>query len=150
MLGDPPPTSSSASPASADDIELVRLRARCAHLEQLAACLARASAGGAELVADIDEKNSELHRLNRSLATANARSADLMALLAERTAELEQALAEVRTLQGVLPICMHCHRIRETSDAWSRLEDYVEQHSHAKFSHALCVACLEKHYPETP
>ncbi len=60
--------------------------------------------------------------------------------------ELKEALTHVKTLQGILPICMHCHKIRTDDRAWQRLEAYIEVHSDARFSHGLCPECLEKHY----
>ncbi len=60
--------------------------------------------------------------------------------------ELKEALTHVKTLQGILPICMHCHKIRTDDQAWQRLEAYIEVHSDARFSHGLCPECLEKHY----
>ena len=62
--------------------------------------------------------------------------------------ELEQAHERVRQLQGMLPICMHCSRIRTGSDEWQTLERYVARHSEASFTHTLCTTCLERHYPE--
>jgi CheY-like chemotaxis protein len=72
----------------------------------------------------------------------------LQAALADKVAELESALAEVRTLQGLLPICMHCKSIRDDSNTWRRLETYIERHSNARFTHSLCRKCLATHYPE--
>lgn len=76
-------------------------------------------------------------------------------LVAERTPQLSdandqlrRAVAEVRTLQGILPICMHCKRIRDDVGAWQQLERYVTANSEATFSHGLCPACLERHYPD--
>lgn len=122
----------------------------------LVARLARAAAQGAELYAGA-------HEQAETLAQANARAAELMAALelkndevmllnaalAVRGAELEGALAQVRTLSGVLPICMHCHQIRDDGQAWQKLEQYISEHTDANFSHSLCPACLDKHYPET-
>ena len=67
--------------------------------------------------------------------------------LAERVKELEKALSHVKTLQGLLPICMHCHKIRSDQDSWQKLEGYIESHTEAEFSHSLCPSCLEKYYP---
>jgi phosphoserine phosphatase RsbU/P len=69
--------------------------------------------------------------------------------LARRVTELQGALDHVKRLQGIVPICMHCHKIRTDQDAWDRLEAYIEAHSDAQFSHSLCPECLEKYYPET-
>jgi len=62
--------------------------------------------------------------------------------------ELQAALAEVRTLRGIVPICMHCKKIRDDKGFWQQVESYVEKHSHAQFSHGLCVECLKTHYPD--
>jgi len=72
----------------------------------------------------------------------------LQTALAQRAQELEEAIAHIRTLQGILPICMHCHRIRNDEQSWQKVEHYIEAHSNAQFSHGLCPECLEKYYPE--
>lgn len=69
--------------------------------------------------------------------------------LALQVAELQAAAEHVRELQGMIPICMHCKRIRNQSQIWEKVESYIEQRSGAKFSHALCAECLEHHYPDT-
>lgn len=68
--------------------------------------------------------------------------------LAEQINRLQEEKAHVQELQGMIPICMHCKRIRSQEQIWERVETYIEQHSSAKFSHALCQDCLEKHYPD--
>ncbi|HEY4184225.1 MAG TPA: hypothetical protein VGP07_04115 [Polyangia bacterium] len=68
--------------------------------------------------------------------------------LRSKIRELEQAKEQVRQLQGMLPICMHCSRIRATPDEWQTLETYVTGHTEASFTHTLCNSCLEQHYPE--
>jgi len=72
----------------------------------------------------------------------------LQSALAEQVHSLREALAHVKTLQGILPICMHCHKIRNDQQSWERLEKYIAKHSDAEFSHGLCPECLEKHYPD--
>jgi len=62
-------------------------------------------------------------------------------------AELVQALDEVKTLQGILPICSYCKNIRNDAGAWEQLEAYVSRHSGAQFSHGLCPDCLAAHFP---
>jgi DNA-binding response OmpR family regulator len=69
-------------------------------------------------------------------------------LLNKKVRELESALEHVKTLQGIIPICMHCHSIRNDNAAWNKLEIYIEQHSDAQFSHSICPACIVKYYPE--
>jgi DNA-binding response OmpR family regulator len=72
----------------------------------------------------------------------------LQGRLAQKIRELEDAAGHIRTLQGILPICMYCHKIRNDQESWLRLEHYIEDHSEAQFSHSLCPECLHKHYPE--
>lgn len=59
--------------------------------------------------------------------------------------ELQTALSEIKTLRGLLPICMNCHKIRTEQGAWNKLETYISRHSDAKFSHGICPECFEKH-----
>jgi PleD family two-component response regulator len=65
--------------------------------------------------------------------------------LAQRVAELESALAHVDQLQGLLPICSYCHRIRDDANYWQRLEAYIGARSQARFSHGICPTCFEQH-----
>lgn len=88
------------------------------------------------------DKN-ELHARIR----AGKRIIDLQSDLSNRIQQLQQALAEIKMLQGIIPICMHCHRIQNDKKAWEKMEAYVESHSGAQFSHGLCPECLEKYYP---
>ncbi len=59
-------------------------------------------------------------------------------LLAQQKAE-----AEIKVLQGIIPICMYCKEIRDDKGYWSQLEGYISQHSEAQFSHGICEKCLE-------
>jgi hypothetical protein len=62
--------------------------------------------------------------------------------------ELRQALAEVKTLQGILPLCSHCKKIRDDRGYWNQLESYIQSHSEADFSHGICEECARIHYPD--
>jgi len=62
--------------------------------------------------------------------------------------ELEEALAKVKTLSGMLPICASCKKIRDDKGYWNELESYISEHSEALFSHAICPECGKKLYPE--
>lgn len=62
--------------------------------------------------------------------------------------DLQQALSEIQTLQGILPICSHCKKIRDDKGIWNQIETYVAQHSEAEFSHGICLDCAKSHYPE--
>lgn len=62
--------------------------------------------------------------------------------------ELEKALAEVKTLKGLLPICSNCKKIRDDDNNWVQMEVYVRDRTNADFSHGICPDCLRKLYPE--
>ena len=61
---------------------------------------------------------------------------------------LQDALIQVKTLQGMLPICAHCKKIRDDQDNWQPMESYISQRSGAKFSHGVCPDCLKEHYSD--
>jgi CheY-like chemotaxis protein len=85
----------------------------------------------------------ELHSRLRT----GERILNLEADLAGKVQELQDALDHVKTLQGLLPICMHCKKIRDEGDVWHKIESYISDHSGAMFTHSLCDECLAKHYP---
>ena len=66
----------------------------------------------------------------------------------ELISQLREALRNVRTLRGLLPICANCKRIRDDQGYWRSVEAYVREHSEAEFTHGLCPDCLAKLYPE--
>jgi PAS domain S-box-containing protein len=62
--------------------------------------------------------------------------------------ELQKALAEVKTLSGLIPICASCKKIRDDKGYWNQIETYIRDHSEADFSHGICPECAKKLYPE--
>ena len=64
-------------------------------------------------------------------------------LLEDKVTELEATLARVKQLEGILPICMYCKKIRNEEEKWQQMEVYISQHSEANFSHGLCPECFE-------
>ena len=62
--------------------------------------------------------------------------------------ELNNARSKIKILSGMLPICMHCKKIRDDQGYWKQLEAYVSDHSEAEFSHGICTECMIKFYPE--
>ena len=62
--------------------------------------------------------------------------------------ELREALAQVKTLSGFIPICASCKNIRDDAGYWQQIEQYLSKHSDLEFTHGICPACLEKLYPE--
>ncbi len=83
----------------------------------------------------------ELHRWKRRQFLA-------LSYEIETRQNLEQALAEIKTLRGILPICTHCKRIWNDAGMWEQMEVYVRNHTHAEFSHGLCPTCAREHYPD--
>jgi len=71
------------------------------------------------------------------------RIVQLQQRLALRVSELEQALSRVRQLQGLLPICAYCKRIRDDQNYWNQVETYIAEHLDIRFSHGICPSCLE-------
>ena len=62
--------------------------------------------------------------------------------------ELQQALANVKTLSGLLPICANCKKIRDDKGYWNQIESYISEHSDTVFSHGICPECVKKLYPD--
>jgi DNA-binding response OmpR family regulator len=80
----------------------------------------------------------------RARLEVGRRVVELQHSLAERVQQLEDALARVKLLQGLVPICSYCKKIRNDRNYWQRLESYLSEHSEAKFSHGICPECYEK------
>lgn len=62
--------------------------------------------------------------------------------------ELEKSMSEVKTLQGFLPICSSCKKIRDDKGYWNQIESYIAEHSAAQFSHGICEECADKLYSD--
>jgi hypothetical protein len=60
------------------------------------------------------------------------------------TVELEEALGQVKQLEGIIPICMYCKKVQVDPDSWTRIEKYVAEHSQATFSHGICPDCFAR------
>ena len=70
---------------------------------------------------------------------------ELQRKLEDRVQELESALKQVHRLEGLLPICSYCKRIRNEQDYWERVDQYISQHANVRFSHNICPECYGKH-----
>jgi sigma-B regulation protein RsbU (phosphoserine phosphatase) len=80
----------------------------------------------------------------RARVQVGLRMMQLQSALADRVRELEEAIASVKTLQGLLPICCYCKKIRDDGNYWHRVESYIAQHANVRFSHGICPECSEK------
>jgi DNA-binding response OmpR family regulator len=68
---------------------------------------------------------------------------ELQLQLSARVKELQEALARVNELQGLLPICAYCKKVRDDQNYWQQVETYVADHSAVQFSHSICPGCYE-------
>jgi DNA-binding response OmpR family regulator len=82
-----------------------------------------------------------IRRRNRELARKND-------ALRKMNAELKRALERIKTLEGILPICSYCNKIRDEKGDWKQLEAYISSHSSAKFSHGICPTCMQRYHPD--
>lgn len=79
----------------------------------------------------------------RARVQVGAQVVELQRNLAARVHELETALSQVKQLQGLLPICSYCKKIRDEHNYWLRVDDYLTEHTDALFSHGICPDCYE-------
>jgi sigma-B regulation protein RsbU (phosphoserine phosphatase) len=77
----------------------------------------------------------------RARVQVGAHVLELQGNLAERVRELETALSQVKQLQGLLPICSYCKKIRDEQNYWQRVESYLSEHAQVEFSHGICPDC---------
>ena len=84
----------------------------------------------------------EVHQMYQMIEERNTAERKLEKVIEE----LQEALEEVRTLQGFLPICASCKKIRDDRGYWNQIEQYIQEHSAVKFTHGLCPECIEKYY----
>ncbi|MDA8431501.1 MAG: hypothetical protein M0Z60_00905, partial [Nitrospiraceae bacterium] len=92
----------------------------------------------------VGERTAEISRVNERLQReiSERQMAEMeREMLIE---ELREALSNVKTLSGLLPICAWCKKIRDDSGYWRQVEAYVSEHSDAEFTHAICPHCMEK------
>ena len=64
------------------------------------------------------------------------------------TQELQKKIEEIKILQGLLPTCMYCRKIKDDEGYWERFEKYISEHSEAEFSHGICPECFQEHHPD--
>lgn len=81
----------------------------------------------------------------RARVRVGERMIDLQRRLHRRVRELEDALSRVRSLEGLLPICSYCKKVRDDDNYWHQVESYVQRFSDARFSHGVCPDCYDEH-----
>ncbi len=96
-----------------------------------------------ELAGRVRAEGELAQHLARLEETVRGRTAELTLV----NGQLRDSLANVRTLSGIIPICMHCRKIRDDAGYWGLLEQFVRNHTETEFSHGICPGCLARHYP---
>ena len=97
---------------------------------------------------DFTEEDSEIAEVFGDLAAIALQNSRHLDILQEKNISLEKAIAEIKTLKGIVPICMHCKQIRDDEGFWKQVEQYVTERSEARFSHSICPDCLKIQNPE--
>jgi|GEM_PF-1199332 len=98
-------------------------------------------------------KPPNAREIERAIIVATARFQDMQELkrlnaqLVERNHELEEAMAHIKKLQRLLPICAHCKKIRTDEGYWQEVDVYISEHTETQFTHGLCPECQLKLYP---
>lgn len=80
----------------------------------------------------------------RARINVGLRVSALQRTVADRVAELEAALTRVKQLQGLLPICSYCKKVRDDQNYWQQVDSYISKHSEVEFSHSICPTCYEQ------
>jgi len=118
------------------------------HLKEKNEAVLALSQAHEELENRVKARTSELSQANEALsleiATRRAAEEEKERLIKELT----EALAQVKTLSGLLPICSSCRQIRDAEGKWSRVEEYIQARTDAEFTHGICPQCAKRLYPD--
>lgn len=106
-------------------------------LDSLEDKVAGFEAGGVDYITKPFQQVEVLTRVNTHLT------------LRKKEFALQQALAEIKTLSGILPICSFCKKIRDEEGYWQKVEQYIADHSEVLFRHGMCDECMKKNYHQT-
>ncbi len=101
------------------------------------------STGGVDYITKPFQAEEVLTRVNTHITIRNQQK-----LIKAHNAELQDALAKVKLLSGLLPICANCKNIRDNEGYWHDVAGYIHDHSEADFSHGICPDCMKKLYPD--
>jgi sigma-B regulation protein RsbU (phosphoserine phosphatase) len=133
-----------------DGLEICRRIRADAAREHLHVLLLTAHDGAAAIVSGLDAGADDYlskpfdPEVFRARVHVGLRILRLKERLAERVAELETALARVKQLHGLLPICRYCKQVRSDTGYWEQVETYVSHHTDLQFSHGVCPECYER------
>lgn len=101
-----------------------------------------------QLEEKVNARTIQLDKANRFLLEDIAKRKLTEEELRKERDKLREAISEIKTLSGLLPICSHCKKIRDDKGYWNQIESYIRDHSEAEFSHSICQECARKYYPD--
>ena len=133
-----------------DGIEICRKVRASVHLQSAYVILLTSRGSKEDVVAGLEAGADDYitkpfdHGELRARVQVGLRVLELQSALADRVRELEEAMASVKTLQGLLPICCYCKKIRDDGNYWHRVESYIGEHANVRFSHGICPECSHK------
>ena len=127
-----------------------RIDAGC-RLRDASGCWRWVRALGMAVDRDADGRPTRLAGTLRDLTERHAAQEQLRAALGENeklVGELREALQNVKTLAGLLPLCAWCRKVRNDVGYWQQIENYVSHHTDARFTHGMCPECFAKLFPD--
>jgi len=83
----------------------------------------------------------------RARINAGRRIIEMQNRLLSHAKDLQNSLDHIETLQGILPICSFCKKVRDDKNYWQQVDDYIASHTNAQVTHSICPECMETHYP---
>ena len=95
-------------------------------------------------IVEIIARVSSALRLKREMDQRKAHEEELEL----KNRQMEEAISKIKLLEGLIPICTYCKKVRDDEGYRQNLEDYIVEHSEATFNHCICDECAKKHYPE--
>lgn len=98
--------------------------------------------------APIKELQRQKKELERQVELKTEKLISINKTLLQKNVELEKALEEVKTLEGLIPICSNCKKFRDDAGYWQSIEEYFDKHTDVKFTHSICDECMLKLYPD--
>jgi PleD family two-component response regulator len=101
------------------------------------------SLGGVDYITKPFQAEEVLARVKTHLTLRS-----LQKSIEDKNAQLQKALDEIKTLQGIIPICANCKNVRDDKGFWNQVETYISKHSEAEFSHSICPPCAKELYPD--
>ncbi len=84
----------------------------------------------------------------RARINAGSRIIDMQNRLLSHAKDLQNSLDHIKTLQGILPICSFCKKVRNDKNYWQQVDDYIAAHTNAHVTHSICPECMKTHYPD--